>query len=255
MKKIFVLLGLIFLIVVILFSIDNKKNIEKLDDASFSWDYGNVLADCVEPNQSEISAPYRKHIDTVEFIKYWKYFTNSLLKCDTVSFASIVADSIKDCWFLVEEYAPPSEFMPKSLFIESVYNLFTPTFLSLIKKYDIKKDLFLVRDSSLFVEGQNLVFEKKDYHCEIDGVNMSYNCYIRFNNIEVVGNNDDYNAAVFYIDCFRDTEEPILSEDFLFVEKSIGRIENITFRLFFMKESERIVLYKLDFVQFIGAIE
>jgi hypothetical protein len=179
-------------------------------------------------------------IDTVEFVVYWGQFRKAILEHDMINLVAMVNDSIDGGWFLRRDYKKHTDKLDKRLFLENLYVLFTPEFLSLLKTYEINKFL---RSNS-----ENILWKKKE--------KKTYQSYVHFYYKQIELKGDYHKIANYQMRCVRDRDDSedyvtkidnFVENDYLFVEWDIGRTDYIAFDLNFIKIASEIKLYSVGF--------
>jgi hypothetical protein len=117
-------------------------------------------------------------IDTLEFIGFWDDFRSAFLNCDTVILYSMI-DEVKIVDYCILQLSDFSEInndcsmlsnRNKSRLSEFWERLFSCTYIALLTKYDVKKDLFSKKTAFT-----------KDYRCDIFVEDRRYNALVTFN--------------------------------------------------------------------------
>ena len=159
-------------------------------------------------------------IDTLEFIGFWDDFRSAVLNRDTTILFSTI-DEVKIVGYCILQLSDIHEINDdcimlsnrnKSQLLEFWERLFSCTYVTLLTKYDVKKDLF--SEKTAFT---------KDYRCEIFAEDRRYNACATFN---------EDNTISYVMGFFVDTEYSAHS---------------INFKLIFSKKhKEPIKLHKID---------
>ncbi|GHV59970.1 hypothetical protein FACS1894182_14750 [Bacteroidia bacterium] len=177
---------------------------------------------------------YIQLIDSKAFISYWEKFRIAILEHDTTSLSSMMNDSIIGGWFLLRDYTKPLEKVKKSMVLENLYTLFTPAFLSLLSSYDIHKDLFSKQNE----------FGEKEYQCRQNTGGKTYHANITFYT-------GYYNVVCYSMGRYTNIDYPedyvTSTNNYIFVEKDFGGLDNITFSFEFVQTQKGIKLNRLDF--------
>ncbi|GHT25938.1 hypothetical protein AGMMS4957_21290 [Bacteroidia bacterium] len=174
-------------------------------------------------------------IDTTEFVAFWGKFRTAILEHDTASLAPMLNDGgVYGGWFLLRKYNKISYKLDKSLFMQNLYVLFTPDFLSLLKSYKI--------DNFLRSHWENLLWKKHE--------RKTYQSYVRFERRQYETTLDFYPVVIYEMLCMRDSddsENSVLQKTYLFIEQDIGTQDIIGFDLTFVKIGSKIKLYRVGF--------
>ena len=190
-------------------------------------------------------------IDTTEFIKYWELFRKAVLERNMATLSPMINDSLLGGTFLLREHNENVNKISKSVFMDSLYVLFTPEFLSLLKSYEIEK---YIRS-----HWENILWEKKE--------KKTYKSYVDFFYYQPnEGKTDSYKVAYYTMSWRRDTEDEnevskkypenyVMREevglDFftvgqIFIERDFERLDHVIFELMFVKNSAGIRLYSVN---------
>jgi hypothetical protein len=188
--------------------------------------------------KSNIDDDFREPIDSAEFVLFWKQFRKAILEHDTIALATMVSDSIRDGQFLLRDYKEQTDKLTKSLFLNNLYQLFTPEFLSLLKSYDIDKNLYSPKNDI-----------KTLYRCRKkigDRIYRSYMVFYYGQTVWGIYSNTvnyymTYNQAIGYF------EECVTQTKGLFIEEDLGHLNNLEFQFGFVQTSVGIKLYNLGF--------
>jgi len=117
-------------------------------------------------------------IDTLEFIGFWDDFRSAFLNCDTAILYPMI-DEVKIVGYCISQFSDLSEInndcsmlsnRNKSQLSEFWERLFSCTYIALLTKYDVKKDLFSKKTAFT-----------KDYRCDIFVEDRRYNALVTFN--------------------------------------------------------------------------
>lgn len=184
-------------------------------------------------------------LDTAEFVVFWKQFREAILTRNEEILSTMVTDSIDGVGFLFRDQNKNEGKVSKALFIDSLYVLFTPEFLSLLKSYEIEKYLGSNRE--------NILWEKVE--------KKTYKSYVDFSYYQPNKRNADfYNVALYKMSWRRDKDyrEDYVSSvrkekelDFFTVgqiitDRDFERLDHLIFNLMFIKSSIGIKLNKVE---------
>ena len=179
-------------------------------------------------------------VDTAEFVLYCERFRKAILERYTAALSPMINDSITGGKFLIGNYMAQTDKISKTVFLENLYTLFVPTFLSLLKSYDISNDLFSKRDQ----------LGVKEYYCDNWVGNKKYFASMIFNDGLTMATMYYYDPVVYcmgYIVTNTTIENYAIYIKDDILEKDLGVLDNITFHLSFIQISSKIKLNKLRF--------
>ena len=154
-----------------------------------------------ENYRSELFKLENVSIDTLEFIDFWDDFRSAVLNDDTtilfpmideVKIVGYCISQLSDIHKINNDYILVSN-RNKSQLPEFWYHLFSCTYIALLNKYDVKRDLF--SEKTEFT---------KDYRCEIFVEDRRYNAHATFNEDNtisyVMGFSIDTEYSTYFID-------------------------------------------------------
>jgi len=206
----------------------------------------NLPVNPIDENSS-VNEVAIESLNTMEFIAYWKLFRKAILEKDTITLSTMINDSIDGGWFLLRDHSENVGKISKSFFMDSLYVLFTPEFLSLLKSYEIEKYLGSNRENILWKKAEKKTYKSyvKFGYYQIDERKIDlYN--VAFYKMSWRRNKEDYKEN--YVMLRKDETEGLdfLTVKQIFIERDFERLDHLIFELKFVKSSGEIKLDSVD---------